>query len=214
MTFLEFVMEPMFYFAAAVFVAAGLWRLIGILRLGKKPDLAPARGSAAMGFIKGNLRHFLPRAGFAQRTWMHVLGGWGFHLGLFAVIFFAGPHVAFIRYRILGFGWPQMPDWAFIVSAEIAFAGLIVLWVRRFSDPVMRLISDWDDHAGSWLTFIVMLTGCMALQEAHEPLLAIHMFCVNIWLIYFPFSRLMHAFTFVLSRGATGASYGRKGMNP
>ncbi len=107
-----------------------------------------------------------------------------------------------------------MPRWGFIVSAEIAFAGLIVLWVRRFSDPVMRLISDWDDHMGSWLTFLVMLTGCLALQEAHDSLRATHMLFVNIWLIYFPFGRLMHAFTFILSRGATGASYGRKGMNP
>ncbi len=40
------------------------------------------------------------------------------------------------------------------------------------------------------------------------------MLIVDIWLIYFPFSRLMHAFTFVLSRGNTGAIYGRKGMNP
>jgi nitrate reductase gamma subunit len=40
------------------------------------------------------------------------------------------------------------------------------------------------------------------------------MLLVNVWLIYFPFSRLMHALTFALSRGATGAVYGRKGMNP
>ena len=213
MTFLEFTEGPMFYVAAAIFVTAALWRLIGILRLGKKRDLAPARGSAAAGFIRGNLRHFFPRGLFAQRTWMHLLGGYGFHIGLFVLVFFAAPHIAFIE-RITGLSWPALPRWGFIIAAEIAFAGLIVLWVRRFSDPVMRLISDWDDHVGSWLTFIAMLTGCLALQEAHDSLRAIHMLSVNIWLIYFPFSRLIHAFTFVLSRGATGASYGRKGMNP
>jgi nitrate reductase gamma subunit len=37
---------------------------------------------------------------------------------------------------------------------------------------------------------------------------------VNLWLIYFPFSRLMHAFTFSLSRGFTGAIYGRRGITP
>lgn len=213
MTFLEFTQGPMFYFAAAVFVAAGLWRLIGILALGRKPDLAPPKGSAATGWIKGNLRHFFPRGLFAERTWMHILGGYAFHLGLFALLFFAAPHIAFIE-RWTGLSWPALPRWGFIIAAEIAFAGLIVLWVRRFSDPVMRQISDWDDHVGTWLTFLAMLTGCLALQEAHGVLLAIHMFTVNIWLIYFPFSRLMHAFTFALSRGVTGATYGRKGMNP
>ena len=213
MTFLDFVEGPMFYAAAAIFVTAGLWRIIGILRIGKKPDLAPARGSATAGWWKGNLRHFFPRGLFAERTWMHILGGYGFHLGLFVLLFFAAPHLAFIE-RFTGLSWPALPRWGFIIAAEIAFAGLIVLWVRRFSDPVMRQISDWDDHIGTWLTFLVMLTGCLALQESVVALRATHMLFVNIWLIYFPFSRLMHAFTVFLSRGATGASYGRKGMNP
>jgi len=213
MSFLEFVEGPMFYFAAAVFVLAGLWRLIGIVRIGRKKDISPPKGSAAAGFIKGNLRHFVPRGIFARQTWIHLLGGYGFHLGLFVLVFFAAPHIKFFDTRILGFDWPAMPRWGFIIAAEIAFAGLIVLWVRRISDPVMRLISDWDDHIGSWLTFLVMLSGCFALQESHDALKATHMLLVNVWLIYFPFSRLMHAFTVVLSRGNTGATYGRKGMN-
>ncbi|RMF35706.1 MAG: nitrate reductase [Alphaproteobacteria bacterium] len=212
MGLVEFIEGPAFWFALAVFVAGALWRFVGIIRIGHKPDLAPPKGSAGWGWIRGNLRHFFPRGLFAERTWMHVLGGYAFHLGLFAVMFFAAPHVDFIRERLIGVGWPALPRWGFIIAAEIAFAGLIVLWVRRFSDPVMRLISDWDDHVGSWLTFLVMLTGCLALERAHVSLRALHMGLVELWLIYFPFSRLMHAFTFMLSRGATGASYGRKGM--
>jgi nitrate reductase gamma subunit len=223
MTFLEFVEGPLFYFAAVVFLLGAAWRFFGILAIGKKKDIAPPIGSAFWGFIKGNLRHFFPRGTYAQRTWMHILGGWGFHLGLFALLLFATPHVVFFDTRILDcllpaswqvVNWPELPRWGFIIAAEIGFAGLIVLWVRRFSDPVMRLISDRDDHVGSWLTFITMLSGCLALQESHDMLRAIHMGLVDIWLIYFPFSRLMHAFTFVLSRGATGATYGRKGMTP
>jgi len=214
MTFLDFVEGPFFYVAAIIFLAGAIWRVAGILRIGRKTDLAPAKGSGGAGFFKGNLRHFFPRGLFAERTWMHILGGYAFHLGLFVLLLFAAPHIAFLETRILGFGWEPLPRWGFIIAAEVAFAGLIVLWVRRFSDPVMRLISDWDDHVGSWLTFLVMLTGCLALQEAHDSLRAIHMAFVDIWLIYFPFSRLMHAVTFFLSRGATGYSYGRKGMNP
>lgn len=213
MTFLGFVEGPMFYAAAAIFLAAAIWRVAGIVRLGKSPDLAPPRGSAAAGWVRGNLRHFLPRGLFAERTWMHILGGYAFHLGLLVLLVFAAPHIAFVE-RFTGWTWPALPRWGFIVAAEFALAGLIVLWVRRFSDPVMRLISDADDHVGSWLTFLAMLTGCLALQEAHDVLRAIHMLFVDLWLIYFPFGRLMHAVTFALSRGATGASYGRKGMNP
>jgi len=213
-SFLDLVEGPMFYIAATIFVAAGLWRLIGIIRIGRKPDISPAKGSATGGFIKGNLRHFFPRGIFARRTMVHILGGYGFHLGLFVLVFFGAYHIEFLDQRILGFSWPALPRWGFLLAAEIAFIGLIVLWVRRISDPVMRLISDKDDHIGSWLTFLVMLSGAFAMEQAHDSLRATHMLLVNIWLIYFPFSRLMHAFTVVLSRGNSGATYGRKGMNP
>ena len=212
MSFLQFVEGPLFYIAATIFLAGAVWRVIGIIKIGHKRDLAPSKGSGTTGFIKGNLRHFVPHKDFAKRTWIHIVAGYAFHLGLFVLVLFAAPHIDFIRDRILGFGWTALPRWGFIVAAQFAFAGLIMLWVRRFADPVMRLISDWDDHIGSWLTFLVMLTGCLALQESHDSLKAIHMLFVDVWLIYFPFSRLMHAFTFFLSRGYTGATYGRRGM--
>lgn len=213
MSFLELVEGPLFTIAAVIFVLGVLWRLIGIIRIGRKKDISPPKGSAAMGFIMGNLRHFIPRGIFARRTALHIIAGYGFHIALLVLVLFAAPHIAFIQDRLVNVNLPEMPRWGFIVAAEVAFAGLIMLWVRRISDPVMRLISDWDDHIGTWLTFLVMLSGCFALQESHDFLRASHMLLVDIWLIYFPFSRLMHAFTFFLSRGNTGATYGRKGMN-
>lgn len=213
MSFIEFVEGPLYTVAIWIFMLGAAWRVFGIIRIGRKKDISPPKGSAAAGFVKGNFRHFFPRGIFARRTWLHIVGGYAFHLGLFGLMLFAAPHITFISERITGFGWTAMPRWGFIITAEITFAGLIILWVRRFSDPVMRLISDWDDHIGTWLTFLVLLTGCFALEEAHIWLTATHMLMVDIWLIYFPFGRLMHAFTFFLSRGNTGATYGRKGMN-
>ena len=213
MSFLELVEGPLFLIAAAIFLLGVLWRLFGIIRIGRKKDISPPKGSAAKGFVVGNLRHFFPRGIFAKRTMVHIVGGYGFHIGLFVVVFFFTPHIKFLDERILGFSWQGLPHWGFIIAAEITFAGLIMLWVRRISDPVMRLISDRDDHISTGLTFLVLLTGCLALQESHDALRATHMAFVNTWLIYFPFSRLMHAFTFVLSRGHSGATYGRKGIN-
>jgi hypothetical protein len=133
-------------------------------------------------------------------------------VGLFVLLFWAAPHVDFIKERILGFGWTPAPHWVFILAADFAFAGLILLWLRRVMHPVMRRISTFDDHAAAILTFLVMLTGCMALGESHDGLRALHMLCVNLFLIYFPFSRLMHAFTFAISRAKTGAAMARKGV--
>ena len=136
-----------------------------------------------------------------------------FHLGLFAVIFFAAPHVLFFEEQLLGFGWTPMPHWAFIVASQFAFFGLLVLWLRRLLNPVSKLISTLDDHIAAILTFVVMLTGCLALLQGFTALRLLHRFSVELFLIYFPFSALMHTFTFIPSRAFTGAWFGRRGID-
>ena len=143
---------------------------------------------------------------------LEVIAGYAFHLGLFALLFFAAPHIEFYKERILGFGWTPMPYWAFIVASQFAFAGLLVLWLRRLLHPVSRMLSNAGDHIGSVLVFFVMLTGCLALAESHEGLRLIHFFLAELLLIYFPFSSLMHTFTFVFSRGYLGANLARHGV--
>jgi nitrate reductase gamma subunit len=214
MIVVEIIEGPLWYVSAAVFILGALWRIIGILRLGRRTDLSVPRGAAIPGAVKALFLHLVPHGGFYSRTKLHLFAGYLFHLGLFAVLFFAAPHITFLEKRVLGVGWEALPRWGFIVAAQAAFAGLILLWFRRIADPTMRQISDADDHIGSWLTFTVMLTGCLALQEANASLRALHMLAVEIWLVYFPFSRLMHAFTFILSRGYTGIVYGRRGVTP
>jgi nitrate reductase gamma subunit len=153
----------------------------------------------------------MPRAEMRSRTSIHVVAGYLFHLGLFALLFFAAPHVLFIEAQT-GLGWTAMPYWAFIVAAQFAFIGLLLLWIHRVMHPVTRLISDADDHIASILTFIVMLTGCMALIEQFDGLRVFHRFTVELLMVYFPFSRLMHAFMFIPSRAFTGAWFGRRGV--
>ena len=210
--FLEFVEGPLWYLAVAVFVVGVLLRLVDIFRRPSPGDLAPVRANGVAGAWRTVVTRSWPAPGFAKGAVYHLLAGYMFHIGLFVVIFFAAPHVVFIEERILGFGWTPVPYWLFIVAAEVSFAGLILVWLRRVLHPVQKKISTFDDHAAAMLTFIVMLTGCLALGESHDGLRALHMLSVNIFLIYFPFSRLMHAFTFAISRAKTGAAMARKGV--
>jgi nitrate reductase gamma subunit len=179
---------------------------------GTRPDLAAPRGPGWPGAARTIISRSWTAEGFTKGARFHLVAGYMFHIGLFVLLFFAAPHVEFIQERILGFGWTPAPHWVFIVASQLAFAGLILLWLRRVMHPVMRKISTFDDHAAAILTFVVMLTGCMALLMSHDSLRAIHMLSVCLLLIYFPFSRLMHAFTFAISRGMTGAAMARKGV--
>jgi len=209
---LEFVEGPLWYVALTIFVVGVIWRIFSIVHIGIKKDLAPAKGSAVKGAVIANVRRFFPRKEILSKGRFQIIAGYLFHVGLFLLLFFAAPHILFIEEKLLGISWPAMPHWAFIVSAEMAIAGLIMLFIWRLIHPVLKQISTKDDYLGSALVFIVMLTGCLALGESFAGLRAFHMLTVELLMIYFPFSRLMHAFTFIISRGYTGAALARRGV--
>ena len=213
MTLLELLEGPLWIASASIFVVFAAFRLIVILFTGRREAEARPAGSPFLGALRTILGHFLPwrRLLGNGKAWFVTIAGYSFHIGLFVLLLFAAPHVEFIREKIVNLPWDPIPRWGFILSAQFAFAGLITLWVRRFVDPVVRLISRPDDHVAAGLTFIVMLTGCMALGEQSAFLRGLHLGLVELWLIYFPFSSLMHTFTWPFSRGFTGAMAGRRG---
>lgn len=213
MNTIEILEGPLWNISAGIFVVFGLWRLAHVLMTGRRRAKARPAGSPAFGALRTIFGHFLPSRTIARRkkTWFVTIMGYSFHLGLFALLLFAAPHVVFLKNNVLGFGWAPLPRWGFIVAAEFAFAGLLALWLRRMVDPLVRLISRQDDHIAAGLTFVVMLTGCFALGEQSVVLRGIHLGLVELWLIYFPFSSLMHTFTWPLSRGLSGAMAGRRG---
>lgn len=211
MTVIQFIEGPLWYFTAVVFLLGIVWRLSNLLRFVKRRDFTLAKASSGVGALVANFRHFVPRSIFLGRTRFNFYVGYLFHIGLFVLLLFALPHMEFLRDHVLGFGWPALPNWVFVVVAEVAFGSLILIYVRRLADPVQRRLSDRGDHAVALLTLLVMLTGCMALSREDVFLRGLHMLTVEAWMLYFPFSRLMHAFTFVFSRSYTGQVYGRRG---
>jgi nitrate reductase gamma subunit len=211
--FAEFVEGPFWYFSVGVFAVGVAWRFVAMLRFGRKRDLSVARASSVVGAMRTNFSRFFPRREVAGRIRLTVVAGYLFHLGLFALLLFAAPHVEFIKDHITGFGWTPMPHWAFIVASEIAFVGLLILWLHRVLNPVTRLLSRADDHIAAILVFVVMLTGCLALFQSFDGLRVTHLFTAELLLVYFPFSSLMHALMFVPSRSFTGAALGRRGIH-
>lgn len=214
----DFIDGPLWYFSLTVFTIGVIWKLATLVFARRKKDLSIARVSGVTGAIKTIFSRFKADKGMVPHVRLQIVAGYMFHLGLFVLLFFAAPHILFFEERFfgsagMGFGWTAMPHWAFIVASEFAFLGLLMLWLHRVLNPVSRLISTADDHIAAILTFVVMLTGCLALLESFTELRLLHRFSVELFLIYFPFSRLMHAFTFIPSRAFTGAWFGRRGIS-
>lgn len=208
----EFILGPLWTFSVLVFCIGIIGRIGMIFAHGFPKDYAHARGSGIAGAAGTIITRSIPRKEILSSNRLHIVASYSFHIGLLALLFFAAPHVRFLEQHLLGFGWQALPHWAFILAAELSFAGLILLWLRRVMHPVTRLLTRVDDHLAAGLTFFAMLTGCLALFESFIGLKALHVFGVELLMLYFPFSNLMHAFTFVLSRGSSGAVAGRHGV--
>jgi nitrate reductase gamma subunit len=225
MDLLEFARGPALIFALAVFGLGTVWRLAAVLRLPRMRDLSPAREGAPprwSGALQAIVGGMWPRGEFAAGTQFITLNGYVFHLGLALVFLGYAPHIAFIR-RITGLSWPALPDAVMIVAAGATVVSLLLALALRLTDPVRRKISTADDTITWTVTFLPLLTGMAVMGEPSAAILArdhavyagplaVHLLALELLLVWFPFGKLMHAFLFAFSRGATGIRFSHRGV--
>lgn len=225
MDLLDFARGPALYFALAVFVLGTLWRFARLWRLPSLPDLSPAR-EGAPGNLDGAMRSIAsgmwPRREFRRSTRFVVLNGYVFHIGLALLFFGYAPHIAFID-RLIGLSWPALPDMVVYIATAATIISLLMALVMRVTDPVRQRISSFDDMLTWAVVFLPVMTGMAVLSEPsaitvardhaiYRGPLALHLLSLELLLIWFPFGKLMHAFLFPFSRGATGARFSHRGV--
>lgn len=205
---------PLFEIALVIFAAGVVIRLVEILMLRRKADLSEARKLAAAQGLRTVFSRTLPAEGMFTRTPFIVIAGYIFHIGLLITIFLFIPHIESVK-SLIGFGWPGLPtplvDFV-TVATLVAMAGLLI---NRISDPVLRFLSTPQDYLVWLVSFLPLLTGYLAFHHMlvrYELMLALHILSVELLLVVFPFTKLMHTFTLVLARWYTGTTLGRKGV--
>jgi nitrate reductase gamma subunit len=99
--------------------------------------------------------------------------------------------------------------------AVVTIIALIATLVNRLTNKVMRFLTNFEDLLTWFLTFLPMITGYVAFHRiglTAPTLLAVHLLSVELLLVIFPFTKLMHAFTLFLARWYNGAISGYKGV--
>ncbi len=211
---LLWVRGPAFHYALAIFLVGVLVRLLEILLLGRKPNYAEARGSAMAGGLRTLVTRAVPDAGTLARSMFTVTAGYVFHVGLFIVVFFFSPHIL-VWHQLLGVRWPGLPSPVIDAFTVVTLVALLAVLFHRIASPVLRLLSRSQDYLVWALTFLPVLTGYLAVHRltfAPNTLLAVHLMSVELMLVLFPFTGLMHAFTLVLARWYNGAISGYRGV--
>ncbi len=216
MDLLEFARGPALTVSLAVFVFGVTWRLLGILLLPWITDRSEAREGApwpVIAALQGNLRKLWPHRTFVKPALFQTVNGYIFHFALAIVVFAFAPHILFIK-SLFGVTWPALPSNLVYAVGAITAVSLLAGLVYRLTSPVLRLISRMDDYLSWLVTLLPVATGLFAVIQAgarYETLLAVHILSVCLFFIWFPFGKLMHAFLFVFSRGATGVRLRHRG---
>jgi nitrate reductase gamma subunit len=206
---------PGLQIASIIFVVGVVVRLFGIFTLGRKPNLAEARGSAMAGGLRTILTRSFPDSSTHKRSAFTHIAGYVFHIGFFVTVFLYAPHILVID-AVMGVSWPALPTPIVDATAVLTMITLVAVLLHRISDPVLRFLSRFQDYFVWFLTILPVVTGYIAFHRIGLPpptLIAIHILSVELLMIVFPFTKLMHAFTLFMARWYNGAIAGYKGVN-
>ena len=212
--FLNWVRGPGFQIATIIFVAGVIIRFAEILLLGRKPNLAEAKGSEMRSGLRTIISRSIPDKGTFQRSTFTVVAGYIFHIGLFVTLFLFAPHILMFK-EVFGFGWPSLPTPIVDAMAVVTIIALLAVLAHRIRNKVLNFLTTKEDYIVWLVTIAPLITGYMAFHRigmTAPTLLAIHILSVELLLVLFPFTKLMHTFTIILSRWYGGAISGYRGV--
>lgn len=211
---LSWARGPGLQFATIIFVAGAVIRILEIVLLGRKANLAEAKGPEMSSGLRTMITRTFPDRTTFKRSSVTIVLGYLFHIGLFIICFFSAPHILFLK-DIIGFGWPSLPTPVIDAFAVVTIIALLATLVNRLTNRVMRFLTNFEDLLTWFLTFLPLLTGYLAFHRigmTAPTLLAVHILSVELLLVVFPFTKLMHAFTLFIARWYNGAISGYKGV--
>ena len=212
---LLWIRGPALQIATVIFVLGAVVRIAEILLLGRKKNLAEARGSAVAGGLRTIFSRLIPDRGTLQRSTFNVVAGYVFHIGFFITLFFFAPHIL-LFHDVFGVSWPSMPTPIVDATAIVTIIALLAVLAHRLRHPVMRFLSRFQDYLVWLVTILPLVTGYLAFHRiglAPPILMALHILSVELLMVIFPFTKLMHAFTIFMARYYNGAIAGYKGVH-
>lgn len=212
--FLSWVRGSGFQLATVILVAGVIIRVLEILFLGRKVNLAEAKGSAMAGGLRTVISRSIPRPETFKRSSFTIVTGFIFHIGLFITILFFTPHILLLK-DVTGLTWPALPSTVVDAVAVISILSLLAILVHRFNNRVLKLLTNTEDLLVWFVTIAPLLTGYLAFHRigmTGPMLLGVHILSVEILMVVLPFTKLTHSFTLFMARWYNGAISGYRGV--
>ncbi len=217
--FLDFVRGPLLKLAILVFFFGIFYRIIRILVKGIPPDRAKPRGNVPLNVIKMPFTKPVYEWQFPDvfsRKAIIYIAGFIFHIGFLGITFLIPQH-AFLWKEIIGIEPIYFSGLFAHILAYATVLSLVILWITRIFDPVLRLLTGLDEHLANFLILATATTGILATQwvggGTYISMLSMHILFADILIIYIPFSRLAHFIDYFFATAFYGRDVGRKGVS-
>ena len=214
MSLLEFAKGPAIEWALIIFTAGIFFRLAVIFIFTRKKPLSVARKERKLTGFRTIFSRIVPYAVFRKRLGGAYIASATWHFGFLVILFLLPAHILFFK-GLFGISWPGISHNVAMPIAGLSLALLCWSLINRFIHPVQKKISKLGDFLTLIVTILPLLTGLMAsahLLVRYETMLSIHLLSVCLFLIWFPFSKLMHVILFIPSRKRLGDKLGYKGV--
>jgi nitrate reductase gamma subunit len=218
MTLLDFVRGPGFFWAFAILIVGIVLRIVALLLFRRRKDLSLARDTnQVLGGLRTVAMRSVPPHELEKNIKFQHITGYAWHIGWFVTFLFLGSHMPLIR-SLLGFGWPNLPNSVILVITAVTLGILVTLYVRRLFHPVLRVITDVDDHISVLLVMLPLITGAASFAHVspfgvrYETMLGIHLLSIEALMVWLPFSKIFHVVTALMTRFRIGAAFIRRGV--
>jgi len=212
--FLLWVRGDAFNIALTILIIGVFIRVMEIFLLGRKNDFSEPRGTEWGPGLKNIVTRSVADNGTFKRAPFVVVVGYIWHICFFIVLLFFVPHIELIN-AMLGIKWPGLASQFVDAATVVAMVALLAMLWHRLTHPVLKFLSTYEDYLVWFVTFLPLLTGYIAFHRMIAPYpmaLGLHILSVEILMVVFPFTKLMHAITLFIARWYTGAMMGRKGI--
>ena len=212
--FLSWVRGTGFQIATIILVAGVVIRVLEILLLGRKSNLAEAKGSEMSSGLRAIVSRSIPEPETFKRSGFTMVSGYIFHLGLLVTVFFYMPHILLIK-EISGLSWMALPTPVVDAVAVITILALLAILVHRFNNKVLKFLTTGEDLLVWFVTIAPLVTGYIAFHRigmSAPMLLGVHILSVELLMVVLPFTKLTHSFTIFMARWYNGAISGYRGV--
>jgi nitrate reductase gamma subunit len=227
---LYFVGQVLPYIAGAIFLIGVIYRVAGWLKVPVPFQLtlfpAPTSGAGRVAAVGTEMLFFKSLYNNDKNLW---LWAWLLHVSLAMVIIghIVGIYFLMNQFTLIGLSAPSsqaMSAFFGTVFGITLMVSLIVLFYRRLVNPEVKKLSDPADYIDLLFVLVIAITGNhMRLPGVHVDLPAVkayigsllalspmpipdsgvfiaHFTAVMLFMIYFPFSKMLHFAGFLVNR--------------